>query len=132
MFFITQITVIQWHPESQFDQYNDETIFVNFDNQLFYNQLWLLQFNKSMVIQVNETMMRVLMKAYCLLWDYQQILLEIHLRINTNNYIVQQIFYFKEYIFSSFRNIIILFTYLIRQFHFHIILIEKSRIISND
>ena len=77
--------VIQWHPKSQFEQNNDETIFVNFENQLFYNQLWLLPFDKFMVIQVNETMMRVLMKAYCLLWDYQQILLEIQLRINTNN-----------------------------------------------
>ena len=39
-----------------------------------------------MVIQVNETMMRVLMKENYVLWNYQQIVLEIHLRIKTNRH----------------------------------------------
>ena len=55
-------------------------------------------------------------------WKYPCVLIKI---VN----IVQQIFDFKEYMFRSFCNVTILFTYLIRQFHFHILLIEKSRVI---
>ena len=69
-----------------------------------------------MVIQVNEIMMRVLMKAYYLLWTYRQILMEIYLRINSNTkHILQEhIFHLQEYMFSSFCNIIILLIHLIR------------------
>ena len=72
--------------------------------------------------------MRVLMNAYCLLWDYQQyywkftcVLIQI---INVVQHISNS-----HNVFIIICNIIILFIHLLRRFNFNLILLDKSRII---
>ena len=69
--------------------------------------------------------MRVLMKAYCLLWNYSQYFwIIIHVLIR----IIHIIIYLCKQIFMRFNKIIMIFIDLIEQFDFDLSILYKSRI----
>ena len=99
----------------------------SFSKYVILHQLQLLQFNEFIVIQLNETMLRVWIRAYCLLSIYQRSYWIFNYVLMQTIDIVSHTIISNEYTLTISYHIIIIFVQLMKQFNVDFTLLENSR-----